>query len=69
MLWSLPLAILAIARARAAAGLDGIEEALDEAAAIAKGTGAMTTLSAIAEERESLAAVRGCAARHRAASA
>jgi class 3 adenylate cyclase/tetratricopeptide (TPR) repeat protein len=54
MLWSLPLAILAVARARAAAGLDGVEEALDEAAAIAEKTGARTTLSAIEEERASL---------------
>jgi adenylate cyclase len=58
MLWSLPLAILAVARARAAAGQGGVEEALDEAAAIAEKTGATTTLSAIEEEREQLAATR-----------
>ncbi len=58
MLWALPLAILALARARAAADVEGVDEALDEAAAIAQKTGAMTTLAAIEEERESLAASR-----------
>jgi class 3 adenylate cyclase/tetratricopeptide (TPR) repeat protein len=58
MLWSLPLAILSVARARAAAGDTEIEEALDEAAEIAGETGAMTTLAAIEEEREVLLAPR-----------
>jgi class 3 adenylate cyclase/tetratricopeptide (TPR) repeat protein len=58
MLWPLPLAILAVARARAAAGVNGVAEALDEAATIAKQTGAMTTLSAIEEERDALPAGR-----------
>jgi class 3 adenylate cyclase/tetratricopeptide (TPR) repeat protein len=56
MLWSLPLAILSIARARAAAGEADVGEILDEAAAIAEETGAMTTLAAIEEERTALAA-------------
>jgi class 3 adenylate cyclase/tetratricopeptide (TPR) repeat protein len=56
MLWSLPLAILSVARARAAAGDTEIEEALDEAAEIARDTGALTTLAAIEEEREALLA-------------
>jgi class 3 adenylate cyclase/tetratricopeptide (TPR) repeat protein len=51
MLWSLPLAILSVARARAAAGDTDVGEILDEAAAIAEETGAMTTLAAIEEER------------------
>jgi len=58
MRWSLPLALLATARTRAAAGAGGVEEALDEAAAVAEETGAVTSLSAIEEEREALAASR-----------
>jgi class 3 adenylate cyclase/tetratricopeptide (TPR) repeat protein len=58
MLWSLPLAILAIARARAAAGDSGVTELLDEAATVATETGAMTTLAAIEEERDALATAR-----------
>jgi tetratricopeptide (TPR) repeat protein len=58
MLWSLPLAILALARARAAAGDSDVHAVLDEAAAAAEDTGAMTTLGAIEEEREALAAGR-----------
>ena len=56
MLWSLPLAILALARARAAAGDPDVNDVLDEAAAVAEKTGAMTSLTSIEEERESLAA-------------
>ncbi len=56
MLWSLPLAILALARARAAAGDPDVNDVLDEAARVAEETGAMTSLAAIEEERESLAA-------------
>jgi class 3 adenylate cyclase/tetratricopeptide (TPR) repeat protein len=56
MRWSLPLALLATARARAAAGVDGVDEALDEAAAVAEETGAVTSLASVEEERESLAA-------------
>jgi hypothetical protein len=51
---SLPLAILAIARARIAAGDTEVSTVLDEAAAAAEETGAMTTLAAIEEERDSL---------------
>ncbi|MFN8164341.1 MAG: adenylate/guanylate cyclase domain-containing protein [Solirubrobacterales bacterium] len=58
MRWSLPLALLATARARAWAGEDGVGEALDEAAAVAEETGAMMTLSAVEAERESLSAIR-----------
>jgi adenylate cyclase len=58
MLWSLPLAILALGRARIAAGDTEVAAVLDEAAAIAEETGAMTTLSAIEEERDSLAPSR-----------
>jgi class 3 adenylate cyclase/tetratricopeptide (TPR) repeat protein len=54
MLWSLPLAILAVARSRAAAGDTDVSAVLDEATAVAEKTGAMTTLSAIEEERQSL---------------
>jgi class 3 adenylate cyclase/tetratricopeptide (TPR) repeat protein len=56
LLWSLPLALLALGRARAAAGVDGAREALDEAAAVATSTGARTMLSSVRAEREALAA-------------
>jgi class 3 adenylate cyclase/tetratricopeptide (TPR) repeat protein len=56
MLWSLPLALLAAGRARIAAGHEGAREALDQAAEIAADTGALTTLEAIDEEREAIAA-------------
>ena len=56
MLWSLPLAILAVARARAAAGDPDVDGVLDEAAAIARETGAVTTLASIEDERSALAA-------------
>ncbi|HEX6752160.1 MAG TPA: adenylate/guanylate cyclase domain-containing protein [Solirubrobacterales bacterium] len=56
LLWSLPLALLALGRARAAAGEPGAREALDEAAAVTEGTGAMTTLASVEEERDRLAA-------------
>jgi class 3 adenylate cyclase/tetratricopeptide (TPR) repeat protein len=54
MLWSQPLALLAAGRARIAAGHEGAREALDQAAAIAERTGAVTTLEAIDEERGAL---------------
>jgi class 3 adenylate cyclase/tetratricopeptide (TPR) repeat protein len=54
MLWSLPLATLSLGRALIAAGDTEVGAVLDEAAAIAEETGAMTTLSAIEEERDSL---------------
>ena len=56
--WSLPLALLAVARTRAAAGAGGVHEALDEAAAVAEETGAVTSLTSIEEEREALATSR-----------
>ncbi len=55
--WSLPLALLALARARTAAGAGGAREALDEAAAVAEETGSKPTLDAIEEERKALATV------------
>lgn len=58
MRWSLPLALLAVARTRDAAGRDGVREALDEAAAVAEETGATTTLAGIEEERDRLGAPR-----------
>jgi adenylate cyclase len=58
MLWSLPLALQAVAVGRAATGRDGIDTALDEAAAVAERTGAMTSLQAVEMTREFLAAAR-----------
>ena len=58
MLWSLPLALQAVAVGRAATGGDGIDTALDEAAAVAERTGAMTSLQAVEMTREFLAAAR-----------
>jgi adenylate cyclase len=54
--WSLPVALLALGRARAASGVEGAREALDEAAAVATQTGAQTTLAAVEEEREAIGA-------------
>jgi class 3 adenylate cyclase/tetratricopeptide (TPR) repeat protein len=56
MLWSLPLALQAIAIARAASGRDGVEVALDEAAAVAERTGAMISLQSIETTRETIGA-------------
>jgi class 3 adenylate cyclase/tetratricopeptide (TPR) repeat protein len=58
MRWSLPLALLATARTRTSAGAAGADEALNEAAEVAEETGAVTSLAAIEEEREALAASR-----------
>jgi class 3 adenylate cyclase/tetratricopeptide (TPR) repeat protein len=58
MRWSLPLTLLATARARAAVGADSVDAALDEAAAAAEATGAGTTLASIEAEREALTASR-----------
>ncbi len=58
MLWSLPLALQAVAVGRAASGRDGIDAALDEAAEVAERTGAMTSLQAVEMTREFLAAAR-----------
>jgi len=54
LLWSLPLALLALGRARAAAGAPGAREALDEATAVAEKTGAQTVLDSIEVEREAI---------------
>jgi class 3 adenylate cyclase/tetratricopeptide (TPR) repeat protein len=58
MRWALPTALLATARAREAAGEDGVREALDEATAVAEETGALTSLAAIETARDTLAAAR-----------
>ncbi len=58
MLWSLPLALQALAIARAASGSDDVGSALDEATEIAKRTGAIVNLEAIEATREMLGAPR-----------
>jgi class 3 adenylate cyclase/tetratricopeptide (TPR) repeat protein len=58
MLWSLPLDLQAVAIARTALGHDGAEQALDEAAEVAKGTGAMISLEAVETTRATLGALR-----------
>ena len=57
MLWSYPIANLALARARFAAGRDGVFEALDEGERIALQTQALSLLNDIRTERDRLAAV------------
>ena len=52
--WTLPLALLALARARAAAKEGGVQEALEEATTVATETGAALTLAAIEAERDAL---------------
>jgi hypothetical protein len=54
MLWSYPVAMLTLARARAAAGTEGVNEAFEEAERVARETGATTLLMDIAAEREQL---------------
>jgi class 3 adenylate cyclase/tetratricopeptide (TPR) repeat protein len=56
ILWSLPLTLLATARAHLAGGQEGARELLDEAAATAKRAGTLAHLATIEEEREALAA-------------
>ncbi len=51
ILWSLPLTLKALALARIAAGLDGAQEAIDEAAEAAESIGAMQALVRIEEAR------------------
>jgi hypothetical protein len=58
MHWALPLALLALAQGRAAAGIEGVEQALDEATAVAEETDARVALLTIEQERDALA-VRG----------
>jgi class 3 adenylate cyclase/tetratricopeptide (TPR) repeat protein len=53
--WQTPLALRALAQARAAAGEDGVTEALDEATAIAERLGHRMTLEKIATDRAELA--------------
>ena len=57
--WSLPLGLLALARARAAAGRDGVGEALDESAEAAESIGAGTQLSAVEAARPELVSGSG----------
>ena len=54
MLWSYPVAMLTLARARSAAGVEGTNEAFDEAERVARETGATTLMMDIAVEREQL---------------
>ncbi|HSR94840.1 MAG TPA: tetratricopeptide repeat protein, partial [Solirubrobacterales bacterium] len=56
MLWSLPLALQALARALAEAGHEGAGEAIDEAAEVAARTGALLSLEAIEEARGEIGA-------------
>jgi len=65
MLWSYPVAMLTLARARAAAGAEGVEEAFEEAERVARETGATTLLMDIEMEREQLGSSAGPAARPR----
>jgi DhnA family fructose-bisphosphate aldolase class Ia len=59
MLWSYPVAMLTLARTRAAAGVEGATEAFEEAARVARETGAETLLMDIAEERAQLGSGAG----------
>jgi hypothetical protein len=54
MLWSYPIANLALARALVAAGRDGVAEALDEAERVAEQTGALSLLNDVRKERDAL---------------
>lgn len=54
--WPLPLALYVLAAARAALGHDGVEEALDEAAALTRAGGHLMTLRRIEESRPALVA-------------
>jgi class 3 adenylate cyclase len=54
MLWSYPVAVLTLARARAAAEVGGVDEAFEEAERVARECGATTLLMDIATEREQL---------------
>ncbi|HET9677431.1 MAG TPA: AAA family ATPase, partial [Solirubrobacterales bacterium] len=59
MLWSYPVAMLTLARARTAAGVDGVDEAFDEAERVARETEATTLLMDIEAEREQLESSAG----------
>ena len=57
--WSLPIALLALGRARHAAGLVGAATALEEALEVAEGTKAVTCVLEIEAERDALASAAG----------
>jgi tetratricopeptide (TPR) repeat protein len=57
--WSLPLALLALARARYAGERDGVEEALADAEVVARETNALACLADIEAEREAMASAAG----------
>ncbi|HWN72485.1 MAG TPA: adenylate/guanylate cyclase domain-containing protein [Solirubrobacterales bacterium] len=59
MLWSYPVAMLTLARARAAVGVDGVNEAFDEAERVAHETGATTLMMDIEAERDQLKSSAG----------
>jgi adenylate cyclase len=59
MLWTYPIANLALARALVAADRDGAEEALAEGERVARQTGAVSLLRDIETERDALAAGTG----------
>jgi class 3 adenylate cyclase/tetratricopeptide (TPR) repeat protein len=52
LLWTLPRTLIALGRARQAAGVEGAEAALDEAAEVARRIGALTCLAEVEAERE-----------------
>jgi class 3 adenylate cyclase/tetratricopeptide (TPR) repeat protein len=54
MLWTYPVAMLALARARKAAGRDGAVEALEESERVARECGALTLLLDIEAEKQEL---------------
>jgi tetratricopeptide (TPR) repeat protein len=56
LLWTLPLGLRALAKARAAAGEEGAAELLDEAERVARETGCELTAISVEGEREALAA-------------
>jgi class 3 adenylate cyclase/tetratricopeptide (TPR) repeat protein len=55
MLWTYPVALLNLARARAACGLGGVSEALADATRVARQTEAVSLLADIQKEEEELA--------------
>ncbi|MFL5898694.1 MAG: ATP-binding protein [Solirubrobacterales bacterium] len=59
MLWTYPVAMLTLARARVAAGVDGADRAFDEAERVARETGAKTLQMDIEAEREQLESSTG----------
>ena len=59
MMWTYPVAMLALARARSAAGHDGVAEALAESERVARETRALTLLADVEAEQEALEAGAG----------